>query len=726
MQNKTFAVGFLLVGLIATTANILGWQPSEESSSAALMLQVQLPIELKTSEQLINSIDQAVARLTKMQSTTGKHQRPFLILRFLSNPQHASSYEACNVLASRLENSDIRTRCRTVALLEGKVTDHVLLPALACEQIFVAPETTIGPLTFETSDQPGAHQAMLEDYHRLARSNQLLPQALVDGLLDSTQTVYELTHQEGITYATQPERDRLSAAGGFTKETTISEAGELLQLSSTMLSKNHIPIDLLPNTDTALRAELNIAPNLFIKDAVTIGDQRPVLIDLRSTNSSGNLTANKINETSLLVKQLVDDGYNWLGFQVDSSGGDYSAILHLSNTIAELEHNIQTVAFVENQALESTALVVLACDEIFLSQRATIGGAGNQPLSSEELLDIQPPIKKLALSKQRAWSIYPAAVDPKLAIHIYRQRLTGEQLAFCSEQWNDQPQSENWQKQELVETHDGFNSAELRQLGLTNQTMDSIAQVLQHYGLDTTIEPQTQRPWVAAIEEFAKNGWFANIMLTIGIWGLITEIGTPGLGIPGILSLVCFGLFLWSKELNGTVNALEVVLIIIGLLCIALELFVIPGFGLFGFSGLGLVLVGLVLASQTFVIPQNDFQTNLMLRSITTIIASSLIVVLLYVFLTRTLSDTWLGKMLAPARSSAQEQADTQWSESLVHWEFLTGLSGTTITPLSPAGKVKIEDKVYDVISDGKMVDVGSQIKVVDVKGNRIVVSVDV
>jgi membrane-bound ClpP family serine protease len=253
-----------------------------------------------------------------------------------------------------------------------------------------------------------------------------------------------------------------------------------------------------------------------------------------------------------------------------------------------------------------------------------------------------------------------------------------------------------------------------------------MAEVLDHFGLNPTLEPHSKRPWIAAIERFAMNPWFASVMLTIGMYGLFIEMGTPGLSIPGIVALLCFALFLWSKELNGTVDALEVVLIVVGILCLAVEIFIIPGFGVFGFSGLGLIFIGLVLASQTFIIPQNSFQIDSMVDSVATVIFSVLGVIVLYIGLTRTLSDTRLGHMLAPARSDQQQQADTQWNESLVHWDHLMGSQGVTITPLSPAGKIQIEGAIYDVISDGKHVDSGSLIEVVEVTGSRMVVSTDI
>ena len=77
------------------------------------------------------------------------------------------------------------------------------------------------------------------------------------------------------------------------------------------------------------------------------------------------------------------------------------------------------------------------------------------------------------------------------------------------------------------------------------------------------------------------------------------------------MSMVCFLLFFWSQFLNGTAGWLEALLFIAGAFCLALEIFVMPGVGIFGFGGGALMLASLVLASQTFVLPSLDNEYQL-------------------------------------------------------------------------------------------------------------------
>ena len=198
-----------LISSLALFSTPLQGQPNEDDRRGALLLQVQLPIELRSIDDLVQSVNHAVEQLQKIPATAENGQRPYLILRFINNADRASAYEACNVLAQRLAHRDVTTSCETVTLLSGSIQDHVLLVALASQQIYLAPATTLGPIATSKSDQQTPSQAMLDDYLRFTAANQLLPKAIVLGLLDPAQGVYKLTTDQGITYATQHERDEL-------------------------------------------------------------------------------------------------------------------------------------------------------------------------------------------------------------------------------------------------------------------------------------------------------------------------------------------------------------------------------------------------------------------------------------------------------------------------------------------------------------------------------------
>ena len=60
--------------------------------------------------------------------------------------------------------------------------------------------------------------------------------------------------------------------------------------------------------------------------------------------------------------------------------------------------------------------------------------------------------------------------------------------------------------------------------------------------------------------------------------------------------------------------------------------------------------------------------------------------------------------------------------EAMVDWGHLVGRSGQTVTRLAPSGKARVAGAVYDVITDGRLLDKGTKIVVAEVTGNRILV----
>ena len=162
---------------------------------------------------------------------------------------------------------------------------------------------------------------------------------------------------------------------------------------------------------------------------------------------------------------------------------------------------------------------------------------------------------------------------------------------------------------------DGAQAVELR---LANHTADNFAQFKQLYDLEddpTLVEPG----WADALIDFLRAPGMSALLLVIGGVALYLELHIPGIGLGGFVSAVCFMLFFWSHYLPGTAFWLEITLFLAGVGCLLTEVFVVPGTGIFGLGGGAMVLVSLVLASQTFVIPHNRYEFELLERSLLTV-----------------------------------------------------------------------------------------------------------
>jgi membrane-bound serine protease (ClpP class) len=204
----------------------------------------------------------------------------------------------------------------------------------------------------------------------------------------------------------------------------------------------------------------------------------------------------------------------------------------------------------------------------------------------------------------------------------------------------------------------------------------------------------------------------------------------------GLLSLIagiCFALFFWSRFLGGTAGWLAVVLFLIGVVCLVMEIFVIPGLGFFGVTGILLVFASLIMASQTWgnVEPNSDYRK--LSYTLGTLGGSVLSVIVLALAMSRFLPHVRVFDRMVltppgvdPHQTGprlrldlADEHADAALSEQP---RLLVGQEGFALTVLRPAGKAKIHGRLVDVVSEGPFIQPDSRVEIVEVSGNRIVV----
>jgi membrane-bound serine protease (ClpP class) len=233
--------------------------------------------------------------------------------------------------------------------------------------------------------------------------------------------------------------------------------------------------------------------------------------------------------------------------------------------------------------------------------------------------------------------------------------------------------------------------------------------------------------WVDSLVTILTDPYVSWLLLFVGVFMLVIEFKLPGIGLPAIISALAFLLFFWSHYLSGTADQLEIILFLIGLVCLALELFVFPGFGVFGMSGIVLMLCSIVLASHTFIWPSQDYeyqelaQTLLQLTGMLAAVGGAAMVLARY-FPSMPLLNRLV---LRPEPWTTVEPDDTlgkpvpEGYESLT---FLIGETGRTTSPLRPTGKARFGNLLIDVTATGVFIEPDRLVEVVDVQGSRVIV----
>ena len=420
--------------------------------------------------------------------------------------------------------------------------------------------------------------------------------------------------------------------------------------------------------------------------------------------------------------------------EIESPGGMVDPSLAIAARLRDLDW-AHTVAYVPRKALSGAAIVALGCDEIIMGPHAKLGDAG--PIYLDEgfvfrhapekfRTDLVREVRDLAEAKGRPAALAEAMVDMDLVVWQVKNRKTGD-VAFMSEdeiasapdpgQWEKLNPVHESRKKQFLEVG-GSRAVELQLAQGTAESRDDLKRrygleedllVLEHTGVDTAVA-------------ILNNPWITGLLFVVGLVALFIEFSAPGIGLGGLTAGLCFAIFFWSRFLGGTANWLEVVLFVSGLAFLAVELFVLPGFGVAGLAGVFLLLASLVMASHTFVIPSNARQMATMINTVLVILASGVAVSVAAFALSKYLGEIpILGRFTlhppdaAAAGAPGEGRAGGQFGVAI-------GQTGVADSPLRPAGRVRFGDEYVDVVTEGAFVAKDTQVRVIKIGGNRVVV----
>jgi membrane-bound serine protease (ClpP class) len=108
---------------------------------------------------------------------------------------------------------------------------------------------------------------------------------------------------------------------------------------------------------------------------------------------------------------------------------------------------------------------------------------------------------------------------------------------------------------------------------------------------------EVQPDWRTRLLSVITDPGIALLLMTLGIYGLVFELMSPGVGVPGVLGSICLLLALYALQLLP-VNYAGLGLILLGLAFMAAEAF-LPAFGVFGIGGVAAFVIGALILIDT-------------------------------------------------------------------------------------------------------------------------------
>lgn len=389
------------------------------------------------------------------------------------------------------------------------------------------------------------------------------------------------------------------------------------------------------------------------------------------------------NKSDIIIVHM-----NTYGGQLDAADSIRSIIMY---------SDIPVVVFIDNNAASAGALISIACDSIYMRSGASIGAAtvvnqNGEPMPDKYQSYMRSLMRSTAQASGRDPQIAQAMVDPSIKINGITD--TNKILTFTS--------------------------AEAMQYGYCEGEASSIKEVIQLLGIKEYTIVEQELSALDKLISFLISPVVSGILIMMIIGGIYFEVQAPGIGLPLGIAVTGAVLYFAPLYLEGLAANWEILLFIGGLALIALEIFVIPGFGVTGVSGIVLVLAGLVLSML------NNSGFDFTFTSSEDIL-TAFSVVIIAIFMTVISGVYFSQKLLSSNRFAALSLMDQQKSSegfTVINdkTKLLLHKEGVALTILRPSGNVDIEGVMYQATAQTGYIEKGERVKVIGLIHNQVVV----
>ncbi len=409
------------------------------------------------------------------------------------------------------------------------------------------------------------------------------------------------------------------------------------------------------------------------------------------------------------VAEAVRQEADAVVFDMDTPGGRVDSTKEIMEIIDGID--VPVITFVNPSAISAGAIISLATDEIYMKPGATIGDAMPITMSSKEMPAdrkekmvsyVAAMVRAAAQKKGHNVDMAEAMVRIEMEFKIGKEVIcpAGELLTLTSFE---------------AEKVYGRDKKPL----LSKGSVESLSALLKMLELDDaeirTLEVRTAEKIARWIDMTAVSG----LLLALGLLALYLEFKTPGFGVFGATGLILLAIWFWGHNVAGLAGAEEVALFALGVFLLALEIFVIPGFGIAGISGIALIITSLIMAMVEHY-PGGAWYPPVihMEKAITTMGMALTVCAVCVMILAKFLPETSLFRKIMLTSSLPRDAGFQAGAKN----DDLIGTRGTAETDLHPGGIAMIGGKRLTVVSRGDFIDAGSPIVVAQTKGNRIVV----
>jgi membrane-bound serine protease (ClpP class) len=403
------------------------------------------------------------------------------------------------------------------------------------------------------------------------------------------------------------------------------------------------------------------------------------------------------------VKEAMEAKADVLILDMDTHGGRVDVTEEVIQILNQFKG--ETVTYVDTKAFSAGAFIAVATQKIYMAPRSVIGAAApimlspggtgveNLPNTYETKMTsgISALIRTCAEKNGHNKEVVQAMIDKSKELVIDGQVLNakGNILTLTDQE---------------AEKKYGNPPKPLLSLG----TVDSLNDLLDVLGYSGATRVDVKPLGAEKLASWINT--ISPLLLIIGIIGVYIEFKTPGFGLPGIVGIVAFAIYFLGGYVAGLAGLEWAAAFVLGLVLVALELFVFPGTMLLGLVGSLLMLVALVMGMVDFYPGMPSIPTLPQLRLplqdlFIAIVGSGVVTFVLSRWLPRTALYGTLVSQTASGTQTVLQQEQRQASR--------VGQLGTALSVLRPGGKAQFGDEILDVITQGDLIEKGAPVRIV-------------
>ncbi|MEN2282527.1 NfeD family protein [Algoriphagus sp. SE2] len=431
---------------------------------------------------------------------------------------------------------------------------------------------------------------------------------------------------------------------------------------------------------------------LLVFPAISYGQQTPI-DKIFTFKIDTDIDPAMNRRVKLALEKAENEEADLIIIEMDTYGGAVNDADDIRTMI--LESKIPVYVYIDKDAASAGALISIACDKIFMAPGGSIGAAtvvnGVDGAAAPDKYQsyMRSMMRSTAEAKGRDPKIAEAMVDEKIEIEGITE--AGSVITF--------------------------SVSEAEKYGFSDGVYNSFEDLIQGQGLSDSEVMAYETDLVEQIIGFFLNPAVSGFLILIIIGGIYFELQTPGVGFPLLASIIAVVLYFTPYYLNGLAENWEIIVFVIGIILLALELFVIPGFGIFGVLGITCILAGLVLG----MLPNQNFDFEFvpaadLFAALLTVILAAIASVGIVFWLTPKINEWKAFSAITLAGTQQKQDGYT----STFYSNDLLGQVGKVHSRLRPSGRVEIEGEIYDASSRGEFLEKGEPIIVISTEGTSL------